>query len=116
MNGRMIDLAQRTRDYLRAFSARDLDALAEHFTDQVVLRDWDVGTVSGKSAVLATNQKLFASVTSIEARPLTIHVAGSTTIAELEIHVDGKLALLVADVIDFDEHGHITALRAYRGT
>lgn len=112
----MTDLVERTRSYLRAFSARNLDALGAHFADGVVLRDWDVGTVTGKAAVLATNEKLFASVSALEARPLTIHLAGRTTITELEVWVDGKLAVLVADVIDFDASGQISAVRAYRGT
>ena len=112
----MIDLRAQTKQYLAAFSRKDVAGLGAMFAEGVVLRDWDVGTVSGKPAVLAANEKIFASVKSIEARPVAIHIAGQTAVAELEIHVDGKLALLVADVIDFDTDGLITAVRAYRGT
>lgn len=112
----MSDLVDRTRRYLAAFSARDVEALGACLADAVTLRDWDVGLVSGKAAVLAVNAKIFGSVTTLEARPRAIHLSGRTTVSELEIHVNGALALLVADVIDFDDAGLITAVRAYRGT
>ena len=49
----------------------------------VYLRDWDVGTVRGRAAVLAVNATIFGGVETIEARPIHIHLAGRTTISEL---------------------------------
>ena len=112
----MIDVRFAALKYLADFSRQDVGALSAVFSDAVTLRDWDLGTVRGKAAVLAANEKIFSSVKSIEARPLTVHVAGQTAIAELEVHVDGKLAALVVDIIDFGDDGRINAIRAYRGT
>lgn len=112
----MSDIEAQTRDYLTDFSRKDLSALERRFSADVTLRDWDVGTVTGRPAVLAVNRKIFESVRTIEARPLRVYTHGATGIAELEILVDGKFALFVTDVIDFDAAGHITAIRAYRGT
>lgn len=111
-----MNVAERARDYLKRFSNKDLAGLEALFAPDVTLRDWDVGVVQGRDAVLAVNAKLFAAVGTLEARPVEIHVAGTTAITELEVHIDGKLAVLVADVIDFDANGRIKHVRAYRGT
>jgi hypothetical protein len=111
----MRDFAELTRQYLADFSSKSVAGLERRFAENVTLRDWELGTVRGKAAVLAANGKIFDSVRTIEARPVAIYTQGRTAVAELEVHVDGKLALLVTDVIDFDEGGLITAVRAYRG-
>ena len=72
------------------------------------------GEAHGKEAVLAMTRDIFASAASIEGRPVHLSCSGQTAAAELEIWVDGKLALHVVDVIDFDAAGLITAVRAYR--
>lgn len=112
----MPDVRVLAREYLAEFSRRDLASLEARFSPNVSLRDWDVGLVQGRAAVLAVNRKIFESVGSIEARPLAIYADGHTAVAELEVHVDGKLALLVTDVLEFDEAGRIKAVRAYRGS
>ncbi len=111
-----IDIETLTRGYLTDFSRKDLAALERRFASAVTLRAFDVGLVEGRAAVLAANRKIFEGVKSIEARPTHVHVAGQTGIAELEIYVDGAFALPVVDVIEFDAAGHITAVRAYRGS
>jgi len=111
----MHDVTALATQYLADFSRKDLAALEKRFAPEVTLRDPNVGEVRGRPAVLETNAKIFAGVTSIEARPLALHPAGKTAVCELEVWVDGKPALKVADVIDFDDAGLITAIRAYFG-
>jgi ketosteroid isomerase-like protein len=111
----MADLRALTQHYLASFSARDLFALEKCFSEDATLRDWDIGEVKGRGAVLDANRKIFANTKSIEARPLAIYVDGRTAVAELEIHVDGRFSLWVTDVITFDARDRIASVRAYRG-
>ena len=39
----------------------------------------------------------------------------NTVIAEIEIEVNGDEKLMVVDVIDYDDNGLITSIRAYKG-
>lgn len=110
----MSDAERLVREYLAAFSTKNAAELAQRFADDVTLRDWELGTVRGKEAVLAANEKIFAAVKTIEARPLRIYVDGSTAIAELDVRVDNGPPLLVVDVIELGPSGLIRAIRAYR--
>jgi len=40
---------------------------------------------------------------------------GDTVVAELEILIDGKIIELVVDIIEFNESGKITSIKAYKG-
>ena len=84
------------------------------FAENVFLRDWEI-SAKGKSEVLAANQKIFDSVESICVSPIEMYEQGDTVVAELEILVDGKIIELVVDIIEFNESGKITSIKAYKG-
>lgn len=100
--------------YLRCYAAKDLDSVAAMFADDIVLRDWNL-RVCGRAAVLAETRKNFDSVTSIAIEPLQIYENARGVAGELRIVIDGSLELHVVDVIEFNEHRSITAIRAYIG-
>lgn len=108
----LIDISKK---YFKTFSSKDLSGLKEMFSDNVSLRDWEL-SVSGLNDVLAANEKIFHSVENIYVVPLNIYKDGSFVIAELEISVNNdKEILLVIDVLEFDDHNKIKAIRAYKG-
>ncbi|WP_374401730.1 nuclear transport factor 2 family protein [Niveibacterium sp.] len=104
----------RFRTYLAAYERKDLAAIGDMFTDGVHLRDWKI-SVRGKHAALAETAKNFEAARSIEIDTLSTQESVDTVAGELRILVDGEIELFVIDVVDFDESGHILAIRAYLG-
>ena len=109
----MSNLKQLATEYFAVFSNKDLDGLAELFTDNVVVRDWEINP-QGKTDVLAANKNIFDRVDTINVTPLTLYEDGNTIAAEIEVLINGVDKLLVVDVITFDGD-KISSLRAYKG-
>lgn len=106
--------ADRFRSYLRHYAARDLPPIAEMLAPRVHLRDWDI-SVHGRAEVLRETAANFARSRSIEIDVLTLHESADAVAGELRIVVDGTIELFVVDVLEFDDDGRITAIRAYEG-
>lgn len=102
------------REYMAAFSRKDIHALESMFDEQVTLRDWDI-SAQGRSAVLEANAKIFAAVESIAVEPLNLIQEERTVACEMCITINDQERLLVTDIIDFTETGKIRAVRAYKG-
>ena len=105
---------ERFAAYLAAYAAKDLEAIAAMFADDVRLRDWKI-SVRGKDAALAETQKNFAAAETIAIDILATYVAHGAVAGELRIVVDEREVLYVVDVVSFDAQGRITSIRAYRG-
>jgi steroid delta-isomerase len=105
---------QRFMDYLAAYARKDLDAIDGMFADDIRLRDWKL-FVRGRQAALAETAKNFESVKSIEIDVLYMLESERAMAGELRIRIDGEIELFVVDVVEFDEHGRICAIRAYLG-
>ena len=84
------------------------------FSEDVFLRDWEI-QASGKNDVVAANKNIFSSVETIDVEPTRIYCDNNTIIAELQITVNSETNLLVTDVIEFNDNGKITDIRAYKG-
>ena len=84
------------------------------FAENISLRDWDI-TAVGKEQVVTANRTIFTAVETIEVTPIHLYQEGQTVIAELEILIDDTERLLVIDVLQFDRHGKIESIRAYKG-
>ena len=100
--------------YLNHYAAKQLDAIAAQFADNVTLRDWNI-SVSGKAAALAETAKNFAAARSVEIEVLRTYTSEQAVAGELRILVDGSIELFVVDVIEFDAAGQISSIRAYLG-
>jgi len=109
-----MDLKAKAEQYFKTFSSKDLNGLASMFADNIMLRDW-TGDATGKEKVLTANQDIFDAVDTIQVTPLTLYQEDNTVIAEIEIEVNGDEKLMVVDVIDYDDNGLITSIRAYKG-
>ena len=100
--------------YFQQFSQKNITWLAEHFAEEVTLRDWEISAI-GKTSVLKANQGIFDGVTTIEIRPQALYEDYDIVAAELEIEINGKDILKVVDVIEFNKENKIRAIRAYKG-
>jgi len=101
-------------DYLAAYARKDLDAIDGLFADDIRLRDWKL-FVQGRRAALAETAKNFDAARSIEIDVLSTHESQRSVAGELRIRIDGEIELFVVDVVDFDDSGRISAIRAYLG-
>ena len=101
-------------NYFRNFSEKNLNTLADLFSENVKLRDWEL-SASGKASVIDANRRIFSSVSSIQVTPLSMYKEGNTVVAELDICLNNAETLKVVDIIEFDENGKILSIRAYKG-
>ena len=109
----MSDLKQLAINYFETFSRKDIDTLAELFTSDPSLRDWN-GLAEGRTDVLAANKTIFDNVDTIAVTPLSLYQDGNTVAAEIEVLINGEEKLLVVDVITFEDD-KIASVRAYKG-
>ena len=100
--------------YFSTFSNKNIDGLREMFDSTVRLRDWNISAV-GIEEVIDANQKIFDSVQTINVDAVSIYQDGNTVIAELVIQVNEVTTVLVTDIIEFNDDGKITNIRAYQG-
>ncbi|MFM1787028.1 MAG: hypothetical protein RL228_978 [Actinomycetota bacterium] len=108
------DYAQFLRDFLTAYESKDIVAIAEMFSSDVLLRDWNL-EVTGKAEALREFKKNFAAAQSLKISINTIYVSESGAAAELEILVNQTELLKVVDVVTFDTSNKITSVVSYKG-
>ena len=101
-------------NYLKKYAEKDMNAMAEMFAEDIVLRDWKI-RVSGKDNALEETQKNFSAADSIAIEVLSTYENEKTVAAELKITVDQTEELYVVDVITFDDDSKIASIRAYLG-
>ena len=107
-------LLEKSFEYFQTFSEKDSEGLRTMFSDDVILRDWDI-LANGIDEVVHANQDIFDSVDTIIATPLHIYIDGNVVIAELEIVVNDEETLWVTDIIEYDDNEKIKSVRAYKG-
>lgn len=100
--------------YLKKYEEKDLNAIAEMFADDIVLRDWKI-RVTGKKSALEETRKNFEAADSIEIEVLATYESEHTVAAELKITVDASEELFVVDVITINSDCKINSIRAYLG-
>ena len=108
-----IDNKKQCLKYFKFFDNKDLSGLKDMFSDEIVLKDWDVSG-SGKLNVLQINENIFSSVKSITINPVNMYCDCCTVISELEVVVDNNDRLSIVDVISFDKLGKIIKINAYK--
>jgi hypothetical protein len=103
------------RNYLLAFSEKDIDALESMFSDNIILHDWDI-LATGKQEVLTFNKHIFDSVGNIIINVDNFsedRTDSNLLFAQLEVIIDNEVINIV-DVIKFDKNNKITKISAYR--
>ena len=63
---------QKTKNYFEFFSKKDVSGLESLFSNNIVLRDWEIHAI-GKHDVINSNSKIFESVNTIKVRPKIIY-------------------------------------------
>ncbi len=100
--------------YLQHYANKNLEAISAMLAEEVHLRDWNI-SVFGKAEAIRETAKNFAEAESIELRILAVYEDADTVAGEVHVVVNGTIELYVVDVIAFDVHGKIRAIRSYKG-
>lgn len=100
--------------YLKKYEEKDIKAIEEMFSDDILLRDWKI-RVEGKEKALIETLKNIESVESIKIDVLSIYENESTVAAELKIIINNKEELYVIDVITINSEGKISSIKAFIG-
>jgi len=106
---------EKSKIYFEIFSKKDLSGLKKMFSDNVHLKDWEIEE-EGIDNVLKANKNIFDSVNSIQVTPTKIYSDKNVVIAQLTIDINkNEERLHVVDIIEFDNSGMISSIRAYKG-
>ena len=100
--------------YLKKYEEKNLKAIAELFSDDIILRDWKI-RVTGKEKALHETQKNFTSVKSIKIDVLSLYENENTVAAELKIIINNSEELYVVDVVTINTKGKISSIKAFIG-
>lgn len=107
-----------TDKYFEAFENKDLDALSQLYSEDVLLNEWNENRFYGRGLVLEANDKLLNSTWKDQKVEIAFMAQGFSmysSLNEIAVIVDGTEVARVVDVIEFSEDGKIKAIVAYRG-
>ena len=99
--------------YLKFFSSKDIEMLKEMFSDNIILKDWEINAI-GITQVIDANMKIFNSVESINVTLIEYFEDKKNCICLLEVSINNKEIINVIDVIRFDNHNKIKEISAYK--
>ena len=99
--------------YFQAFSNKNIQKLERLFSNEVILKDWDI-FAEGKEEVLEANKNIFNSVDSISAELNELYVDGLTAVCVIEITINKQELLKVVDIIKFNDEKKIIEVSAYK--
>ena len=117
--------------YFKNFSNQNIEALAESFSEDIHLCDWNID-VEGKENVLGAIKDIYSNVKYITVKPVYFYsndkdwfaceivIDGENAEAKQEVDDDGNTqmtltwSLEVVDVIHINTEGKITSIKAYK--
>ena len=101
------------KTYFQAFSNKDIHELEGLFSNEIILKDWEI-FAEGKEEVLLANKNIFDSVDSISANLKELYLDGLVAVCIIEITVNKDEVLKVIDVIKFNDQMEIVEVSAYK--
>jgi|TARA_E500000318_G_C3393570_1_gene146930 uncharacterized protein YacL (UPF0231 family) len=107
-------LTDKALEYFTTFSEKDVEGLRSMFSDDIILRDWEI-IANGIDEVVDANQNTFDSVGTIIITPIKLHESSNTIVGEIKITINDEENILVTDILEFDENKKIKEIRAYKG-
>lgn len=104
-------LKELTKNYIEAFSNKDIEQLATLFHTDFALEDPVVKRIEGKAKVLEAIEGIFNSCTELRFEAKNIYLDNQTTIIEFTLTLD-ETTLTGTDIIEWDNN-KMKELRAY---
>tara|TARA_Y100000589_G_C27175435_1_gene638511 strand:+ start:722 stop:1063 length:342 start_codon:yes stop_codon:yes gene_type:complete len=100
--------------YFNYFINKDIDQLISLFSDEIVLRDWEIEE-KGINKVKNAFINIFNNLDKINIKYLNISLINLRFYCEIEIIINEDEILKVVDIIDFDDDGLIISIKAFKG-
>lgn len=101
-------------EYFDLYSIKDCDSLEALFSENIVLKDWDIH-VSGKNKVMEAIKITLDSVDKIKVFPVSFFINSDYCYAvQVSILIDTDPKIDVIDVISFNTAGKITEIVAFK--
>ena len=104
-------LKKLTKDYIKAFDSKDINAVADLFLNDFALEDPVVKRIEGKEKVLESIEGIFNSCKQLSFEAKNIYQDEETTVIEFILKLDDTI-LTGTDIIDW-ENNKMKELRAY---
>ena len=101
------------KTYFQAFSNKDIHELEVLFSNEIILKDWDI-CAEGKQEVLLANKNIFDSVDSISTDLKELYLDGLVAVCIIEITINKDEVLKVIDIIKFNDQMKIKEVSAYK--
>ena len=109
-----MQLKEIVSSYLKCFSEKKISSLKDFFSNDIVLRDWEI-EAHGIDEVIEVNKNIFNNVKSIFVEIKSLYQEENIVIGELKIIINQSETLLVVDVFEFNEKKEIKRIFAFKG-
>ncbi len=106
----LIELAKRYFDF---FSKKDIQNLKNLFSEDIILKDWEIEAIGIKDVVDA-NKKIFNSVESITINPNNIYQDNFVLVCVIDVIINKTEKLKVIDILKFNENFKIQEISAFK--
>ena len=110
----IMELKKIALDYFSTFSNKNIESLKGFFSNDIVLRDWDI-EAKGIDEVIEANKKIFNNVDCISVEPINLYQEGNIIFGELTILINKSETIYVVDIIEFNNENKIKRIFAYKG-
>lgn len=100
--------------YLQKYAEKDLGTIKSLFAEDIILRDWKI-RVLGIANSIEQTQNNFEAAATLKIEILSLYENENTVAAELKIIVDNQEELYVVDMIEINDQGKISSIRAFLG-
>ena len=107
------NLKNNVERYFKLFSSKNLIGLESQFSDDVILRDWDV-FAEGKEEVIRANKNIFDSANSINITLKEFYQEDKVAVCLIDIEINQSEVIKVIDVIKFNKEFKIKEISAYK--
>lgn len=109
-----MELKEIVLKYFECFSKKNIKSLKDFFSNDVVLKDWEI-EANGIDEVIAANTNIFNNFKSIIVETKNLYQEKNIVIGELEIKLNNTEILRVVDIIEFNEKDKIKRIFAFKG-
>ena len=108
-----MELIELAKQYFDFFSKKDIQNLKNIFSENIILKDWEI-EATGINDVVEANKKIFNSVESIIVNPKNIYQDNFVLICEIDIIINKTEKLKVIDILKFNENLKIEEISAFK--
>ncbi len=108
-----MELIEIAKKYFEFFSNKDIQNLKNLFSENIILKDWEI-EANGIKSVLEANQNIFNSVDSIVVSLRNIYQDKLVLICVIDLVINNTQKLKVIDILKFNSSKKIEEILAFK--